>query len=312
MNPYSYEDNRPEASLYLKRLTSKWLHYAVDFPTACHTGYRENSLVKGEYYQPKVERHVPLVILVHGMGDHSVIPCKLLARALVKQGIACFILYLTVHSSRIPEALRGHLPYLTSDEWFQSYRLSVVDIRQVIDWAYNRTELDEKRVATLGISFGGFVSAVAMGVDRRISAGVFIVTGGNSEKMTWLSSASPYRKKYQRTEAEYLEIQSSYAQYLMEVSEKGFENISPARQSFLTDPMTFAGNLKGRHIFMINAARDKYIPREAVSEFWQACGRPTIKWIPSGHTSIWLWYPIIRRHITSFLKFSLGMSGKPD
>ena len=226
MNPYTYEDNRPKANLHLNRATSRSLHYSVELPSACYTGFPQNGVVKGEYYWPKVKHKIPLAILVHGMGDHSVIPCKLLARNLLKQGIACFVLYLTVHSRRIPEAMRDYFPYLTSEEWFQSYQLSVIDIRQVVDWAYSRPELDETQVATLGISFGGFVSAIAMGIDARIKAGVFIVTGGNSEKMTWLSKASPYRKAYQRTRAEYLDIQNSYTKYLQEVYERGFENIT--------------------------------------------------------------------------------------
>lgn len=312
MSPYNYRDNQPEAELQLIRETSGSLCYAVEFPSACNTGHLENGMVKGEYYRPKVDYKTPLAILVHGMGDHSVIPCRLLARSLLKQGIACFVLYLTTHSRRIPETMRNHLPYLSPDEWFQSYQISVVDIRQAVDWACGRADLDRGKMATLGISFGGLVSAIAMGIDRRIKAGVFIVAGGNSEKMTWLSKDSSYRKRYQRTEAEYIDIQNSYAEYLLEVSEKGFENVTPPRRAFLTDPLTFAGSLKGRPIFMINATRDKYFPREAVTEFWQACGQPSIKWIYSGHTSIWLWYPVIRRNIARFLKSSLGTLSSPD
>jgi len=308
VNPYSYENSIPEVKLCLKKDTYTMLCYEIQFRSALDTGYLENSIVKGEYYYPKVGCKVPLAILVHGMGDHSVIPCKLLARSLLKQGMACLIPYLTIHSKRIPGTMRDHMPYLNPDEWFQCYQVSVVDIRQIVDWAYSRTELDTEQVAALGISFGGFVSAIAMGIDKRIKAGVFIVTGGNSNKISWLNRNGQYRKRYQHTEAEHLEIQSNYARYLKDVSERGFENVTPANPSFLTDPLTFAGYLKGRSVMMINARRDKYIPRETVIELWQACGQPAIKWIPSGHTSIWLWYPAIRRSITAFLKSSLDIS----
>ena len=308
MNPYNYKNGISEVKLSLKGDTPKLLHHEVEFWSALNTGYLENSIVSGEYFWPRLDHETPLAVLVHGIGDHSVIPCRLLARTLLKQGIACFIPYLTIHSRRIPKVMRAHMPYLTPDEWFQSYRVSVVDIRQIVDWAYSRNELDARHIATLGISFGGFVSAITMGIDTRIRAGVFIVTGGNSNKISWLSKDNQYRKRYPRTEAEHLEIQSSYARYLEEISKKGFENVTPDNQSFLTDPMTFASYLNGRHILMINAGWDKYIPRETVIELWQACGQPAIKWIPSGHTSIWLWYPAIRRSITAFLKSSLDIS----
>ena len=90
MNPYNYENGISEVKLSLKEDTPKLLHYEIQFRSALDTGYPENSVVKGEYYRPRVERKTPLAILVHGMGDHSVIPCKLLARSLLKQGIACF------------------------------------------------------------------------------------------------------------------------------------------------------------------------------------------------------------------------------
>jgi len=308
MNPYNYENGITDVKSRLKENTPKLLHYEIQFRSALNTGYSENSIVKGEYYQPRVEYKVPLAILVHGMGDHSIIPCKLLARSLLKQGIACFIPYLTIHSKRIPKAMRANMPYLNPDEWLQCYRISVVDIRQIVDWAYGRTELDTQRVAILGISFGGFVSAITMGIDTRIRAGVFIVTGGNSNRISWLSKNNQYRKRYPRTEAVHLEIQSSYARYLEEISEKGFENVTPDNQSFLTDPMTFASYLKRRPVLMINALWDRYIPREAATELWQACGQPSIKWIPAGHTSIWLWYPTIRRGIVAFLKSYLDIS----
>jgi len=308
LNPYSYDNSIPDAESYLKKDAPEFLHYEIQFQSALDTGYPENSIIRGEYYQPKVKQKVSLAILVHGMGDFSVIPCKILARNLLKQGIACFIPYLTLHSKRIPKAIRTNMPYLNPDEWFQCYRISVVDIRQIIDWAYTRTELDALQMAVLGVSFGGFASAIAMGIDNRIKTGVFIVTGGNSNKMSWLSKDSQYRKRYPRTKSEHIEIQRSYTNYLEDVSEKGFENVASPNQSFLTDPLTFAGYLKGRPILMMNAMWDKYIPREIVIELWRACGQPTIKWIPSGHTSLWLWYPAVLRSISAFLKSSLDIS----
>lgn len=316
MNPYEYKNGISEVKLRLKEDTPRLWHYEIQFQSALDTGYPENSLVKGEYYQPRIEHKVPLAIVVHGMGDHSVIPCKLLARSLLKQGVACFVPYLTIHSRRAPQAMREHMPYLTPNEWFQSYRLSVVDIRQVIDWADSRTELDAQQVAVVGISFGGFASSIAMGIDKRIKAGVFIVTGGNSNKMSWLNKNRHYHKRYPRTEAEYLEVQNSYSAYLKDIADKGFENVTPDNQSFLTDPLTFASYLQGRPVLMINAVWDKYIPRETVMELWRASGRPSIKWIHSGHSSLWLWYPAIRSRISEFFiscfAISLDISNQHD
>ena len=306
MNPYSYKSAEPHFNLRLKQTTQKWSCYEVDFPAAHPTRYEENNTVRGEYYQPRRVAHAPLAILLHGMGDSSVVPCKLLARTLVGKGIACFILYLVFHSSRMPEAIRNRLPILTPDEWFESYQISVIDVRQVIDWASGRAEINKGQVAAIGISFGGFISAIAMGVDKRIGAGVFLVAGGNSEKITWMGKLRTVEAEHGCTEAECHDSHRNYTQYLAEVAEKGFENVTPTRQCFLTDPMTFAHYLRGRPVLMLNALWDKYIPREATLDFWEACGKPAITWFPATHATIWLWYPFISREIAGFLKSTFG------
>ena len=144
---------------------------------------------------------------------------------------------------------------------------------------------------------------------KRIGAGVFLVAGGNSEKIMRLSRSHAAKWGYNRTESEYQHLQSSYARYLAEVAEKGFENVTPVRKSFLTDPMTFASYLQERPILMLNALWDKYIPRQATLDFWEACGKPSITWFPATHATIWLWYPVISRKIAGFLKATFEGQG---
>jgi hypothetical protein len=68
--------------------------------------------------------------------------------------------------------------------------------------------------------------------------------------------------------------------------------------------MTYARYLRDRPLLMINARRDAVIPRQATLDFWEASGRPPIAWLPGGHVSIWLWYPVICRKINRFLRSS--------
>jgi cephalosporin-C deacetylase-like acetyl esterase len=303
MNPYSYKHVEPQAKLHLEQTARKYLRYTVDFPTAHPTHYNENNTVRGEYFQPHADGKVPLVILVHGMGDRSVIPSKALAKSLAKQGMACFVLYLVLHSSRMPPKLkREGLRVLTPDEWFESYQISVIDVRQVIDWANTRSEVNKERVAVIGISFGGFISAIAMGIDNRIKAGVLLITAGNLEKIALLSKTLARRWGYSRTEAEFNDRQSRYARYRAEVAKKGFENVNPEERGFVTDAMTFAYSLRKRPLIMINALWDEVIPKQATLDFWEACGKPAISWFPGGHITIWLWYPLINWKVARFLK----------
>jgi predicted esterase len=302
MNPYSYPPIEPRFNLQLKETNSKWLHYAVDFPIARPTSCKEHNTALGEYYQPSEGDNWPLAILVHGWGDHSTLPCNLLAKDLAKIGIASFILYLVFHSSRMPDAIKRRLPNLTAEEWFEGYQMSVIDVRQIVDWASSNGRINKEQIAVIGMSLGGMISALSMAVDKRIHAGVILISGGNYENPEWLR-----RTGQKRTEAEYAEAQKMYAQYLSEVAQKGFENVEPPKKSYLTDPMTFASYLRQRPVLMINAKLDERIPRQSTLDLWEASGKPQIKWLPGTHSSIWLLYPLIRREIFSFLSSTFSM-----
>ncbi len=301
MNPYSYEKSEYQAEIRLKKETRDYYQYEVRLQNTLDIAFPENAVIPGDYYLPKSGGKHPLMILTHGMGDYSVIPCKLLARKFVRQGVACFVPYLSIHSKRLPKEYKTSMPYLTSRQWFEVYRVSVVDIRHIIDWASDRSEIDEDKIYVLGISFGGFVSAITMGVENRINAGILIVTGGNANKISWLSKSSQYRKKYPRTEAEHNAVLEKYERYLEEVKKYGFENVDSEDVSFYSDPLTFADNLRNKPVLMINAKKDKYLHKETVTELWDAIGRPRILWIPSGHVTLWLWYSSIYRTISEFL-----------
>jgi len=234
------------------------------------------------------------------MGARSVIPCKLISRTLAQHSIASFILYLIFHETRISAELKKKYPNLSSDEWFDSYRISVTDVMRVVDWAMARPEIETDKIALAGISFGGFISAITMGLDRRIAASILIVMGGNSEKITRHSLL--LRRQYKKDEDEYQNNQQIYKKFLFEVENNGLENVDIPNRSYLTDPLTYSCYLRNRPVLMINALWDEMIPRIATLDMWRACGQPPLIWFPATHASIWLWYPWISPRISDFLK----------
>jgi len=302
MNPYDYLSGESRFNLDLKETTSTWSHYEVDFASAHPIRYQESNTAGGEYFMPHRGNHFPFVILLHGMGDRSLIPCRMLARHLAKRGIACFVLYLVFHSRRMPKVMKGQFLPQSVNEWLEAFQVSVIDVRRVIDWAKDKTEIDNERTAVVGMSMGGLASAIAMGVDKRITAGVFITTGGNLEEITWQGKSSAAQKGHDCTREECHNVYSQYPHYLVEVAKRGFENLTPTKECFLFDPMTFACYLRKRPILMINALKDRYIPKRATLDFWEACDKPPIIWLPATHVTIYLQYPIIAKKITDFLK----------
>lgn len=300
INPYVYTKQNNGSNSGIIEESTLGLRYAVSFPSARTGGCLGNNPVKGEFFLPRVPDKKPLAILVHGMGDSSVAPCRRIAYTLAQKGIATFILYLIFHKHRAHEIVQKKYPNLTAEEWFESYRISVTEVRQVLDWAGSRPEIQQDQVSVIGVSYGSFVSSIAMALDNRIKAGIFIVSGGNSEKITKRSLF--LRWQYKLNMAEYLRNQEYYRQYLKEVAEKGFEKAASGKNSYFTDPMTFSVYLKNRPIMMLNAMWDEMIPKSATLDLWQSYGKPPIHWYPSTHASIWLWYPLMGSRIADFLK----------
>ena len=305
MHPYSYQKTSFPVNMNQDIKNDHWARYSVDFPTARPSVYHEYNTVRGLYYHPICKNPAPLVIMIHGMGDYSAVPWKALAPSLAKRGIAAFVLYHPYHSSRMPAPIKQRIPNLTAQEWFEGLQISVIDIFQVLDWVAGRPELDNARNAVMGVSYGGVVSAIAMGIDAKIKAGIFVVTGGNAGKINLLSKSKAYSKVFQLKDAEFRTQQTTYFEYLENVKLYGFENVEATDFTFQIDPMTFADRLKNRPLLMLNAAGDKYVPREAVLDFWQACGKPPLKWFPGGHLGIWAFYPLIAHLSTSFLESNI-------
>lgn len=303
---YGYETGEDTFNLDIKETGKHWVHYGAEFEGKnISEGDVERESAGGDFYFPKhTSGKAPLVILLHGAGDHSVIPCSMIAKSLSKRGYACMVMYLPIHTTRMTAEAKKRFPALSADEWIKVYRNSVVEVRKVLDWAGSRSDIDENNCTVIGLSFGGFVAAVAMGVDKRLKAGVLIVAGGNGGKINQLSKLGGIAKHYRFTEEEYKKNQEMYFNYLSDVREKGIEKVAPPHLSFITDPMTYASALKDKPLLMVNAQFDEAIPREATLDLWNELGKPEIAWYPTTHASLWVCYPSIKKRIIKFLKSS--------
>ncbi len=307
MNPYQYSTY--SLPFNLNQISSnRYYHcYIVEFTAAFHGVYQQSSRVTGEYYRPlKGDKH-QLAILLHGSGRRSILPLRLLVRSLTKRGIACLITYQAIHPNRMPRQNRKRYPWLSPEEWFEIYQTSVIEVRQIIDWAITRQEIDHKKILLIGLSFGGFIAAIAMGVDERVRSGIFFVMGGNTGKIHYRGMLSRFTTLFRRVSEAHQGMQESYMKYLVQIEGMGLYNTEPPQRSFLIDPMTYAHRLRERPVLMINARWDEVIPREATLDFWQQTGKPPIFFYPTTHASLWLWYPSIVKKVVHFLD-----SASPD
>jgi dienelactone hydrolase len=302
MNPYSYSSNIT-IKLRPSRETKRYSEFAVETDSIGEGKPAGKTIQLGEYYKPVGSSKFPLLILAHGIGDHGDGLCRKIARDIVKQGIACFVVFQMFHPRRIAPRLKSNFPKIAPEDWAELYSGCVIEIRQIVDWANKNKEITSGQIAILGISLGAIISAISMGVEDRIKAGIFAVAGGNFESPQWLKRAGNNYSKEQCSA-----IKATYDEYLKQVSAKGFENVEPAKQSYLYDPVTFAYKRNGRRLLMINAMWDEMFPKQSILDFWKAYDEPPILWLPGTHATVWALYPFMRTTIIKFLRSEFAIS----
>ena len=147
INPFRYTAGPPDFKLKLIKQNKYWRHYLVDFPVVSSSHFPNGETAHGEYFEPIGKENVPLVIMIHGWGDHSVLPFKWMVAGLVKRGFACFILYLPFHTNSLPPEMKPGLSHLTPEEWFTGYQIAVTDVMRIVDWAEQNKALIKLRSA---------------------------------------------------------------------------------------------------------------------------------------------------------------------
>jgi len=133
---------------------------------------------------------------------------------------------------------------LTQDEWFTGYQMAVTDVMRIIDWAEQNSRINKAQISVIALSLGAIVGSIAMGLDKRIKAGVFMVQGGNTGKIMQTNSVSRFGKQFRQSPDIYMENQKKYLEYLNEITLNGFNNVLPEQKTYLIDPLTYAAMLK--------------------------------------------------------------------
>jgi pimeloyl-ACP methyl ester carboxylesterase len=117
----------------------------------------------------------PVAILVHGFASNREQITRHLTKSFVREGFATLAFDLPFHGARPgpPERL-----LVTDDPKKSRDNLvhAVINIRQMIDLAESRKELDtSKGVYLMGYSMGGWLSTLAAAADRRVEVLVLMV-----------------------------------------------------------------------------------------------------------------------------------------
>jgi dienelactone hydrolase len=119
----------------------------------------------------------PLVVAVHGLTSNKAQVCAQVGPALAQRGFAILAADMPCHGERPgnPYSVMDHSHVARA---FALGRQAINDVRQCIDLAESRPELDISRGVTLiGYSMGSWINCVAGPSDPRVRAMVLMVGG---------------------------------------------------------------------------------------------------------------------------------------
>jgi dipeptidyl aminopeptidase/acylaminoacyl peptidase len=165
---------------------------AIEYPTFDQANGAARK-IPALYYRPRGQGPFPVIISIHGGPEGQ-------ARAGFSPNLQMFTeeLGFAVLAPNVRGSTGYGKTYVTLDN-SDKREDSVKDIGALFDWIATRPELDTKRVAVYGGSYGGYMSLATMThYSDRLKGGIDVV--GISNFVTFLQSTSGYRQDLRRVE----------------------------------------------------------------------------------------------------------------
>jgi dienelactone hydrolase len=236
--------------------------FTVTFPSPVTTPHEQNNTVHCEYFRPRAAGPRPGVIVLHILGGDFDL-ARLFCRSLASDGTAALFVKMPYYGPRRVPGVSARMVSRDPQETVRGMTQAVLDIRRGAAWLAAQQEVDAGQLGITGISLGGITSALAATAEPRFGKVCLMLAGGDIGQVAW---------------------QSKELQGLRE----SWTAMGGTRESLLEalrsiDPVTYAHNVRGRRVLMLNAAHDEVIPRACTESLWKAFGEPEIVWWDAGH-----------------------------
>jgi dienelactone hydrolase len=234
----------------------------VTFPSPVVTPHAANNTVHCEYFQPKAAGKRPAVVVLHILGGDFDLS-RLFCRSFATGGTAALFVKLPYYGPRRQPGVQARMVSLDPKETVKGMTQAVLDIRRGAAWLAAQEEVDPAQLGVTGISLGGITGALAASAEPRFGKVCLLLAGGDIGQVAWESNElKGLRERWQAAGG----TRESLSATLREV-----------------DPVTYAANVRGRKILMLNAANDEVIPKACTVSLWKAFGEPEIVWWDAGH-----------------------------
>ena len=237
-----------------------WLHrkdyetFRIWFPGSIHERSIAHLLIP-----PGPGPHPTVVVFPILAGSHTV--SEMLAKTLVNRG------FLVARLERPKMELDTTED---TEEPVKALRSALMDARRLLDILEWREDVDRTRIAAAGVSVGGILACLLHGTDPRVSAGFYIMPGGDVARILSDSTERPIR---------------AFRNNLMKRESLDVEGFVARMQPLLADldPMRFAPAIDPASVFLASSRFDRVIRPPHAEKLWESLGRPRWTRMPIGH-----------------------------
>lgn len=291
---YRYPRQAVQAEVITLDTSVDRTHLLVRFPSLVRTpDYPQNQTVYAEVFMPHHNQKMPAVVLLHSWGVQKPEIELSLARTLAQRGFVTAVMTLPYHIQRTPSGYLSGERMIVPDaqRMRETLRQAALDTMRLIDWLQSQPQVTADRLGIVGISLGAIVSALVLGVEDRLSAGVLVLGGANLAHVLWRSPLT-------------LGVRG-------ELRGKGIGYDSLREQLAPVEPLNFLHGQYGDRVLMINGRYDLVIPREDALALRRALGEGPILWLNTGHYGPALVRPALFDLVGRFLSARLQDSSTP-
>lgn len=171
-------------------------------------------------------------------------------------------------------------------ESVRRFEATIIDVRRLLDWVETQDEIDASRIAIIGFSISAVMAANIVANEPRVDAAVFVMGGGYPWRIFSTCDLS-LGKVRKHVLADFGWSRDQYEDFFHGILSHG-------------DPVNWAGRYNPEQILIIEAGKDRCVPKVSRDALWVATGKPERISLPYDH-----W--------TAFLSLTpLGFSDSPE
>jgi dienelactone hydrolase len=275
------QNNRPESSaptfgydkgtvpftnhIVGKGATSLYEHRSLELPSVGNNN-QPDKLVTASYFRSIVPGSHPLVIVLPIWGTYTYPPRKMTrfiqnhadgrAHVLQVHGENYFLDW-----ARLADAPDEESFLNVFRDAIEYQRVTTIDVKRLLDWAEQRPEIDDDRVALIGFSFGAAVAGSILTQEPRFAAAALVMGGAQQHKILAHCAGKKLNAVRERVALDF-----GWSADDLEVQ------LEPIMHD--VDAANYRGVVDPKNVLIVEASQDDCMVEDSRESLWEVLGRP--------------------------------------